>query len=194
MQPDAAEAAKYVAIYGAQYAALVGPAFGNDIELAAELRAHGVTAFTNDDLATLLQAGATAAELRAVFAPGFAADAIEALLWEREHGARKRVAVVCDILCSAGWRNQVAAAHVGDPSDAPHLDEDAAMMLVDEELLGRQGSQRPADRADIRRAFAHLTDPLVARAVWLDDSHNAIVVTRAGPNATSEKKSGPQGA
>ncbi len=174
--PDAAEAAKYVATYHAQFATLIGPAFGEEIKLAGELRTHGVAALTNDDLAQLLNSGADAYELRAMFAPGFAADRIEAFLWDVQHGERKRLAVICDILLGAGWRNQVAAAKTGDPGDAPRLDEDAAMMLVDEELLGREGSVQPCARVDVRAAFAHLTDPLVSAAAWLDERRDAIVI------------------
>ncbi len=176
--PDAAEAAKYVGAYHAQFATLIGPAFGDDIQLASELRTHGVAAFTSDDLIALLAAGADPYDMRALFAPGFAAERIEAFLWEREHGERKRIAVICEIIAAAGWRDQVGAARTGDPHDAPRLDEDAAMMLVDEQLLGNEGSQQPCTRADVRAAFLHLTDPLVGFAVWLDDAREAIVVTR----------------
>ena len=179
MEPDAAEAAKYVTPYHAQFATLIGPAFGDDIQLAGELQTHGVAAFTNDDLAQLLAAGVDPQEMRTLFAPGFAGERIEKLLWEREHGLRKRVALACEIVGSAGWRNQMAAARTGDPTDAPRLDEDAAMMLVDQELLGDEGSQQPCTRADVRAAFTHLTDPLVAAAAWADDAKDAIVITRA---------------
>ena len=178
MEPDAAEAAKYVGAYHAQYATLVGPSFGQDVALGGELLTHSVTAFTNDDLGKLVGAGADPYEMRAIFVPGFAAERIEALLWERDHGARKRLAVVCEILASAGWRNQRTAATSGDPTDAPRIDEDAAMMLVDERLLGNEGSLRPCTRAEVRAAFAHLTDPLVGLAVWVDETHAAIVITR----------------
>ncbi|MBC5799225.1 MAG: hypothetical protein GIX03_03340 [Candidatus Eremiobacteraeota bacterium] len=175
--PDAAEAAKHVGPYHAQFATLIGPAFGDDIQLAGELQTHGVAAFTSDDLIALLAAGADPREMRPLFAPGFAAERIEAFLWEREHGERKRIAVICQIVTEAVWRDQVAAARTGDPADAPRLDEDAAMMLVDEELLGKEGSQQPCTRADVRAAFLHLTDPLMGAAVWLDDARDAIVVT-----------------
>lgn len=143
-EPNAAEAAKYIAAYHAQYATLVGPAFGDDIQLASELRAHGVAAFTNDDLVQLLQAGAGPQDLRELLVPGFASEKIEAFLWDRDHGEGKRVAVVCEIVAGSGWRNQVAAARTGDPQDAPRLDEDAAMMLVDERILGEKALNSPA--------------------------------------------------
>ena len=58
------------------------------------------------------------------------------------------------------------------------LDEDAAMMSVDERILGEEGSQQPCTRAEVRAAFLHLTDPLVGAAIWIDDARAAIVVTR----------------
>jgi hypothetical protein len=89
--------------------------------LAGELRTHGVVALTVDDLATLLGAGSDPAEMRELFEPGIAADRLSNLLWEREHGEAKRVAVVCERLVAAAWREQVAAATTGDPQDAPIL-------------------------------------------------------------------------
>jgi len=105
--------------------------------------------------------------------------AIEALLWERDHGLRKRVAVVVDILEEVGWREQVVAATTGDPGDAPRLDEDAAMMLVDQVLLVSEGSAHACIRDEMRAAFAYLTSPLVQQASYTDDDC-AIVIDGGG--------------
>lgn len=45
-QPDAVEASKYRDPYRAQYAALIGPVFGEQTALAGELRTHGMVALT----------------------------------------------------------------------------------------------------------------------------------------------------
>lgn len=74
------------------------------------------------------------------------------------------------------WNEQVAAARTGDTQDAPLVDEDAAMLLVDQALVGAEGSQRPCTRAEMRAAFAYLASPLVQRAVWANDVQDAIVV------------------
>jgi len=177
-QPDAVEASKYREPYRAQYATLVGPAFGEHIALGGELATHGVAAFTVDDIARMLQAACDPAEMRPLFEPGFAVDRLDDLLWEREHGEGKRVALVVEILAAAGWREQVIAARTGDPADAPALTEDAAMMLVDQVVVGEEGSQRPCTRVEVRAAFAYLTSPMVARARWADDARTAIVISR----------------
>ncbi len=58
---------------------------------------------------------------------------------------------------------------------APVISEDAAMLLVDEELEKR-GSTAVSTRDDVRAAFAHLTSPLVRAARWLNEPGGAIVV------------------
>ncbi len=121
-QPDAFEAAKYREAYGADYCTLIGPAFPNEIELTSELHTHGVSAWTIADLQTALTIAANAQELRAPFEPGYAADALADLLWERKHGERKRVLTVANLIRSTGWhlqtlmatqRASVRAEHVG---------------------------------------------------------------------------------
>ena len=177
-EPDAVEASKYRDAYHAQYAILVGPAFGAEVAFASELQTHHVAAFTVNDLAKLLEAASDPAELRPLFEQGLASDRIGDLLWNRQHGVAKRVAVVTEIIAERGWRQQLLAAQTGDPSDAPSLTEDAAMMLIDQVLLDEQGSQQPCSRDQVRAAFAYLVSPLVNRAFWSSISPSAIVVTR----------------
>jgi hypothetical protein len=178
MEPDAVEASKYREAYHAQYAALIGPAFGEQLALASELRTHDVATLTVDDIATLLTSAINPAEMRALFEPGIAADRFSDLLWNRDHGEARRVAVACERLVSAAWSEQVTAAKTSDPQDAPILTEDAAMMLVDQALLEEGGSQQPLTRDQIRAAFLHLTDPIVGKAIRTDATRSAIVVTR----------------
>ena len=109
----------------------------------------------------------------------------ERCYWEREHGLPKQVALVSQILETVGWREQVAAASTGDPADAPSLNEDAAMMLVDQVLIGEEGSQRPCTREQIRLAFAYLTSPVVGRAVWANVDRSAVVITRPARSTRS---------
>lgn len=174
--PDAAEAAKWRAAYRADHAILIGPGYGADAQLQSELAAHQVSAWTVDDLAALLAAAANPAEIRPLLAPGFAAERVAAAAWERAHGRAKRVAVIAETLVAAGWDAQVAAA--GDRTDAPHLTEDAAMLLVDARLRSA-GAHAQCARDDVRAAFAYLTSPLVARALPLDGDPAAIVITAA---------------
>src|SRR5947209_5795191 len=172
--PDAAEAAKWRDAYGGDYSIIIGPSFGEaDAEFTSELDLHRVSAWTVDDLVAALRIAADPDELRAVFAPGYAEDHLPALVWERTHGRAKRVAVTAQLIREVVWRRQVAV--LGHRDDAPVISEDAAMLLVDEELEKR-GSTAVSTRDDVRAAFAHLTSPLVRAARWLDEPGGAIVV------------------
>jgi hypothetical protein len=136
-----------------------------------------VVALTVDDVATLLSAGSDP-EMRALFEPGIMADRLSNLVWDREHGEPSASQWVCERLVAAAWREQVAAATTGDPQDAPILNEDAAILLVDQVLLEEEGSQRPVTRDQIRAAFLHLSDPLVGKAIWTDAPRTAIAARR----------------
>jgi hypothetical protein len=174
--PDAAEAAKWRESYGGDYSIIIGPSFSAaDSEFTSELTVHGVSAWSVDDLVAALRIAADPDELRPVFAPGYAEDHLPALVWERTHGRAKRVAVTAQLLREVVWRRQVAV--LGHRDDAPVISEDAAMLLVDEELEKR-GSTAVSTRDDVRAAFAYLTSPLIRAARWLDEPGGAVVVVR----------------
>lgn len=168
-QPDAFEAAKYREPYNAQFCVLIGPAFPNEIELTQELKTHGVCAWKVDDLRLALALGANAYELRNAFMPGYAADALTDLQWERSHGEAKHVRVVIDILERVGRELQGTAAAQGGPANAPRLTVDTAMALVDRELAAAHSTQA-CTREQVENAFAYLTNPMVAKAVRQDDA------------------------
>jgi hypothetical protein len=176
-QPNVVEAAKYRDTYGAAYCALVGPAFGAQTAFASELRTHGVSAWTVDDLAAVVQAGFDPAELRPLFAPGLVADVVDDAVWNAAHGAAKRIGAICDAIEAIAVRAQRVALGTA-PGDAPLLDVDAAMMLLDEHFAAA-GSAARCSRADVVAAFDWLTHPRVGRAVWTGDDRRAIVVTAA---------------
>ncbi len=173
--PDCVEASKFRDPYRAQFCALIGPGFSEDTELAQELQTHGVSAWTVDDLATLLRVRSNPQEMRALFAPGYVADALGPLLWERVHGAAKRVRLICEYVREAGWAAQVAATHQGPPANAPHLTLDAAMLLVDERLAAL-GTNASCTRDEVAAALAYLSNPRVGQAVWTDGAQRAIVI------------------
>lgn len=176
-QPNVVEAAKYRATYGAAYCALVGPSFGAETAFAGELRTHGVSAWTLDDLTAVVQAGFDPAALRALFAPGLVADVVDDAVWSAAHGAGKRVGAICDAIEAIAARQQRVA--LGEaPADAPLLDVDAAMMLLDEHFADR-GSAARCSRGDVVAAFDWLTHPRVGRAMWTGEDRRAIVVTAA---------------
>ena len=176
-QPNVAEAAKYRATYDAAFCALVGPAFGAATAFASELRTHGVSAWTVDDLAAVVHAGFDSAELRTLFAPGLVADVVDDAVWDTSHGAAKRVGAICAAIEAIAVRAQRVAIGTA-PADAPLLDVDAAMLLLDEHFAAG-GSAARCSRADVVAAFDWLTHARVGRAVWTGDDRRAIVVTAA---------------
>lgn len=174
LDPDAAEAARYRGPYGAKYSAMVGPAFEQGVNLRDELIAHGVSCWTSDDLTQCLQNAYDLVEMQDLFAPGFVRQHIDDVMWERTHGAPKRTAVVCDLLRQNAGRVQ---SRLANPADAPHLDVNAALLLVDGALTAH-GAHVPCTRKDIEAAFRHLTDTLVREAVYVDPTQTAIVFRR----------------
>ena len=170
--PSVFEAAKYRDAYGAQCCALVARAFSGEIELVKELHNHGVSAWTVDDLETLLRSGANPFEMRPLFAPGFAAEAIDDLQWERHHGRAKRVRLIADAIVRTGRTTQIA--YHGAASESPRITEDVAMVLVDEDLAA-QGSPATCTRADVQAAIEYLANPLVG-LVERDSDGSVVVV------------------
>ena len=178
--PDAVEASKYREPYNAQYCALIGPGFAEDAELGSELQTHGVSAWTVDDLRQLLRIQSNPYEMLALLKPGFVADVIDTLLWNRVHGETKRLNLVCRYLQEGGWAAQAAAAKQGPPQNAPLLTVDAAMLLVDQRLADG-GSDASCTREEVQLAFEYLTNPLVGAAVWSETARDAIVIIRQTP-------------
>jgi hypothetical protein len=158
---------------------MLAPGYAGDSETPAEALNHGVALWTVEDLVALLRVRPDLVELRALFAPGPAADRVGDLLWAREHGVRKRLAVVCDAIRETAWAAQVEAAASNRPGDAPLFTEDSAMLVVDD-WLRQRGSYTPVTRDEVRAAFAYLTNARVARAVRVSDDSTAIVVVWAG--------------
>jgi len=173
---NVAEPVRYREAYGADFCALVGPAFRSERTLSAELHEHGISAWTTDDLAAVVHAALDPLTIRPLFGPGFAEDALADVLWERSHGLAKRVAVIAEMLQHVGLREQRLVKH---PADAPRLTREAAMLCVNEALAGA-GSDARCDPADVDAALAWMTSPLVRTAVWSDDSRTAIVVLPTG--------------
>jgi DNA primase len=176
--PDTFEAAKYKDAYSAEFCALVGTTFGTEVELARELQTHQVSAWTIEDLQALLRLGASAYEMRPLFAAGFAADRIDDLAWERRHGFAKRVGYTARVLRESVWALQMAQASRNVPEDLPSVSEDAAMLMVDQSLAA-SGSTAVCDRETVRAAFAYLINTLIGVAV-LDPDESALVITKPG--------------
>jgi DNA primase len=163
-QPDAAEAAKFREAFKADRSVMIGPDFSGELELLGELQTHRVCAMSVGVLQTLLHIGADALEVKGVIEPGYASDLIGDLVWERRHGAAKRVSTVAGLLAREGWRAQVIAAEQGGPANAPRLTVDAAMVLVDAALRA-SGSVQACTRAEVEAACSWLASANVGRAI-----------------------------
>ena len=151
---------------------MVSPAFEQSVNLRDELFQHHVSCWTTDDLVQCLENAYDAYEMEPLFTPGFMRQHIDNVMWERTHGAPKRTAVVCDLLRECAARVQLPPR--ANPADAPRLDTNAALLLIDGALTAI-GAHVPCTLADITAAFRHLTDPLVGAAVYTDGAQNAII-------------------
>ena len=83
------------------------------------------------------------------------------------------------MLLEEGWKAQVLAAKESPREEAPLLNEDAAMMLVDA-WLEKQGAKTGCTRGEVRSAFDYLTNPLINSATYTDDGRRAIILCGPG--------------
>jgi DNA-binding phage protein len=171
----AAEAAKFKESYHGTFCILVAPSFEGEVTFASELQVHNVSAWTVDDLTRVLSAGCNAFDAKALLRAGFAEDALDDFLWGRLHGRAKRLRVIASVIIQEGLRQQRLDRALGDGSQAPHFTVDVAMSVVDT-FLGANGTTAACNREDVQAAFAWLTSPYVGRAVWLNQTHDAIVL------------------
>lgn len=133
--PRPEEPAKFRADASAQHALLLGPAFGNDASLDDELVQHDVSLWTVDDVATCLESAIGPDELRAVLTGGRVERTLRALLWERDHGTRKRIEVIAQLAVRLGWALQRTLAQGIALAQTPPLMAETLFLLVDEELV-----------------------------------------------------------
>ena len=115
------ETSKYRDAYSADFCALVAPSFDAEVTFVSELHTHGVAAWTVDDLLRTATLRLDCSQMRAFFAPGFAADPLDDFAWAVVHGppqtpARRRL---------VGRRDCVAATTDGT---RPRRDVDGASM------------------------------------------------------------------
>jgi hypothetical protein len=171
----AAEATKFKDSYQGKYCILVAPSYDGEVTFASELQVHNVSAWTVDDLTRALQAGCNALEMEGLLKAGFAEDALDDFLWSRLHGRAKRLRVIASIVIQEGLRQQRLDHALGDGSQAPHFTIDVAMSVVDT-FLSANGATAACAREDLQAAFEWLTSPYVGRAVWLNETHDAIVL------------------
>ena len=169
-----AEAAKYRDVYSASSCALIAPSFDAEITFASELRAHGVAAWSVDDLVRAITLGLDSWQLRDLCAPGFAADRLDDLAWTLLHGSAKRLRVVASWLVDLGLEQQ-RMAHAMGGGAAPNFTRDVALSLLDARLAAA-GSTHGVTRDEVDAAFTWLTSPFVHRAVWVDPGRTAIVI------------------
>jgi hypothetical protein len=146
-----------------------------------------VSLWTVDDLATAVEAEISTDECRSLLAPGRVMHALEGVLWEREHGHPKRVAVIADLIAKLGWQTQVALARGGVlAADTPPLTEEALAFMVDDALV-RAGATGGASCADTEEALRGQQVRGVLRA-----AHEGYVVTVA-PRDESKQSAATDG-
>jgi DNA primase len=173
------EAAKFRDGCKAQFSVLVGPEISSELELLDELRKHRVTAVSVADLQTLLQIDATAREVRTLLVPGYCSDELEGVLWERRHGAAKRVSTIANLIVREGWKQQQSLAKLDHPKNIPQFTVEHMFEVVDNAIVAA-GSAQGCIRADVVRAFELITGPTDGRAVWTDNDCSSIVIVRPG--------------
>lgn len=160
-----AEAAKYREPYRAQFCALVAPTFHDQLTFSSEMRAHGVAAWTVDDLVRAATLRLDCSRMRELFIAGYAAGSLDDIEWARIHGPEKRLRVVASLLAQIGLAQQSMAFNIGDSASMPRLTADVALTLLDDRLAA-EGSTHGVTREEIDAAFAWLTSPYVRRAIW----------------------------
>jgi hypothetical protein len=153
--PRPEEPAGFRAAFRGDYAIVVGPAFSGDATLDSELAAHNVALWDLENLIRILTAQIGPWEMRPLFAPGRVQRACDLLLWDRDHGARKRVAILCRNILEVGWRLQTTFAATMTPSEIPALTRDTLAALVDEALVNA-GVTDGADLHEFDNAMALL--------------------------------------
>lgn len=171
----AAEAAKFKQAFAGDYCILVAPSYEGEVTFASELQVHNVTAWTVDDIANVLQIGCDALDLRDLLAAGFAEDVLSDFMWDRTHGRAKRLRVIASVILQEARRQQRLDSALGNAAQAPHVDIDVAMSMVNT-YLGASGATTGCVREDVEAAFEWLTSPYVDLAVWLDAARDAIAV------------------
>lgn len=171
----AAEASRYRDAYHADYCALVAPAIDAEPIFAAELRTHGVSAWTVEDLVRAAVLRVDCSQMRPLFAQGLAVDTLDDVAWEQVHGPARRLRVVASLLIEIGLEQQHLAQQLQGGTTTPRLTKDVALTLLDERLT-RHGSSRGVTSEEIDEAFTWLTSPYVGRATWADESHTSIVI------------------
>lgn len=170
------EASKFKDAYHGDCCILAAPAFEPGTAFLSELQAHGVSVWTTEDLIGIVESGVSALEMRPLFATaGMATDAIEDFQWSRVHGQTKRLRVLASIVLMQASAQQRMAQQVGGASEAPRFTVDVAIATADAQLAAR-GSQHGCTREEMEAVFDWLTNPLVRRAVWVDDQRESIVV------------------
>lgn len=171
------EASKFKDAYHGDCCIMVAPAYEPGLAFVSELHTHGVSAWTTEEVISLIETGVNAADARALFsAAGMACDILGDFQWARVHGAPKRLRVIASMVVSAAREQQRMAQKVGDRSKAPLFTVDVAMALVDAQLTAA-GSEHGCTREEVQAVFDWLTNPLVALALRVTDT-SAIAVIR----------------
>jgi hypothetical protein len=96
-------------------------------------------------------------EIRPLLEAGRVEPVLRALLWERDHGRRKRIAVIADQMARALWQTQVTLATTVPFEQMPVIGEDTLFILVDQ-ALAAEGLMDGARLDEARAAIVLLLD------------------------------------
>jgi hypothetical protein len=96
-------------------------------------------------------------EMRPLLEAGRVEPPLRALLWERDHGRRKRVAVIADQMARALWQTQVTLATTVPFEQMPIIGEDTLFILV-YQALAAEGLNDGARLDGAHAAIALLLD------------------------------------
>jgi hypothetical protein len=176
-----AEPAKFRERYAATAAVIVAPGIKHEVTFFGELKTHGVSFWTVDELIQALNNDVDSYECRDLFKGGPVRDRLRDLVWSRTHGPEKRARVIRDVLQRQGFAAQRDLVGQVRWSEMPALTLDVAMVLV-EGALRRAGVTGGATRDEIRSAMDDLVHSLDAIAV---PEHDGIIIRTPGRSVSA---------
>ena len=143
-----------------------------ETEIVSELTTHQVSAWTTDDIAQPARRSRRPVELRPALAPGFGADYLGGVLWERRHSVVKRVAVATELLWGSVRSSKARSSAPLTCGTSPRTQR---CYLVDQALRAANATVS-ADRTTIRAAITELMSSRSAAALYGDDGAGVVIV------------------
>jgi hypothetical protein len=137
-----------------------------------ELQNHCVSAWTVDDLTQVLTIAANPFEIPRSSNLDSSPTGSTICSGNAGTAAAKRVRLIAQTIVRTVRAAQ--ASYGGTPAEAPHINEETAMLLVNQ-YLAAQRSAATCGRDDVRAAIEYLANPLVRLVVRDPDDHSIVV-------------------